>query len=575
MSIDSQSEAFKKYVGMTGSDPNSILRNPNLSKGTAFTEEDRVSLHLRGLLPPAVESIELQVERVVSQFRSKNDALQKYTFLNSLKNRNLTLFYKVLAEHLEEMLPIVYTPTVGQACLEFAYQFRIADGMYFSAMHDKGQIRSMLDNWKVYVTDNQPNEVAIIVVTDGSRILGLGDLGTCGMGIPVGKLSLYIAAGGFNPAATLPVVLDMGCDRKEIRDNRFYLGGRHERVKDDLYHEFWKEFMDSVQEKWPRCVIQFEDISVPRCFDLLEKFRYTHRSFNDDIQGTGVVIAAGVLNALKRAEIPIRDHKIVFFGAGSAGIGVADQIVALLSHTKNTEFRLTEEEARSLFYFVDSKGLVHSKRNDLQSHKIKYARSDITTSVSDLLSIVKSVKATGIIGLSGQSKTFTKEIIKAVSSNTNRPIIFPLSNPTANSECSAEDAFVGSDGRCLFASGSPFPPCLYKGTTYRPNQGNNMYVFPGIGMGVYLSQATVVTDNMLIAASETLAQLTTKENLESGALFPPLKNIRSISAHIAAAVWEQAVEDKVAESLPCAVERLYDYVVSKQYVPEYTDIHLQ
>eukprot|EP01114_Cavostelium_apophysatum_P013495 TRINITY_DN3281_c0_g1_i2.p1 TRINITY_DN3281_c0_g1~~TRINITY_DN3281_c0_g1_i2.p1 ORF type:complete len:559 (-),score=151.85 TRINITY_DN3281_c0_g1_i2:33-1709(-) len=534
-----------------------ILSNRVFNKGTAFTAEERVTLGIRGLLPPTIETIEIQSERVIQQFRSLTRPLEKYIFIQSLKERNETLFYYVLTHHLEEMLPIVYTPTVGDACLNFAHIWRVSEGMYFSDQ-DKGSIRSMMDNWD--------QEVDIIVVTDGSRILGLGDLGANGMGIPIGKLSLYVAAAGFHPSRTLPVLLDTGTNNQTNLTDPLYLGLKHKRLGDDQYYPFVDEFLAAAKDKWPNALLQFEDFSNEHCFELLERYRDKQLCFNDDIQGTGAVVASGFINACKVSGVSIDKQRVVFFGAGSAGIGVADTIVAVMVQKLN----ITKEQARKSFYFVDSKGLVTKNRGDtLASFKVPYARDDFDTQYTNLLDVIKAVKPTGLIGLSGMPQSFTEEIIKELASHSKVPVIFSLSNPTSKAECSAEQAFTWTEGRCIFASGSPFAPTTLNGKTYYAGQGNNMYIFPGLGFGSFLARSKKVSDRMIIAATTTLSDFVTEEELARGQIYPRLNKIREISAIIAAKVIEVAFEEGHAQLTPKPND-LLSFVRQNMFDPVYS-----
>jgi malic enzyme len=433
--------------------------------------------------------------------------------------------------------------------------------MYFSR-NDKGLMRAMLDNWRL-------SDVAIIVVTDGSRILGLGDLGANGMGIPVGKLSLYVAAAGFHPALTLPVMLDFGTNNEALLADDLYIGQRHNRFAKEEYYSLVDEFLMAVKDKWPRCLLQFEDFSNDHCFDLLENYRNKLLCFNDDIQGTGAVVGSGFLNAVKLSGVPIRQHRIVFYGAGSAGVGVAAQIAALLVQ----ETGCTVEEARQQFWFVDSRGLVTSTRGDkLEAHKVDFARKDIPVDgqIKSLIDVIKAVKPTALIGLSGQGGAFTQDILLEHFKHNQHPIVFPLSNPTKNSECTAKDAYTLSEGRALFASGSPFDPVEFNGHTYFPGQGNNMYIFPGLGFGAWLCHAKVVTDEMITAASRTLANCTSSDDLAQGRMYPPISRIRDISAVIAARVIEMAFKQGVAQ-IPKPEDAL-TFVRSNMWWPEYRPI---
>jgi len=540
------------------------LINPpttTIDKGTAFTEEERDALGLRGLLPPIVETLEDQAARALQQFRSQKTTIEKYNFLTVIRYTNEILFYHLLTTNMVEMVPIVYTPTVGQACVEFGQHYKWAEGMYITPK-DKGQIRSILNNWK----RGGEEGVSIIVVTDGSRILGLGDLGAGGLGISIGKLQLYVAGAGFNPENTLPIILDTGTktERYLKNENEHYLGIPQKRLPDPEYYDFVEEFLMAVKDKWPRALLQFEDFSNDHCFSLLEKYQDRLRCFNDDIQGTGAVIAAGFINAVKTSGVSFKDQRIVFLGAGSAGIGVADQIADVMV---TAEEGLTLEEARKRFYFVDSQGLVTTNRGGkLQSHKVPYARTDYEK-VESLLEIVKTVKPTSLIGLSGMGGSFTEEILKEMAAINDRPVIFALSNPTANSECSAAEAYTASAGRAIFASGSPFQPVEIDGKKIVPGQGNNMYIFPGLGFGAWLCQSKKVSSSMITVAAMTLAGLTAPEDLEEGNMYPKLTKIREISAAIATAVIEQAYAEGLA-----TIERPSDilsFVKSKMWHPSY------
>ncbi|KYQ94253.1 NADP-dependent malate dehydrogenase (oxaloacetate-decarboxylating) [Tieghemostelium lacteum] len=537
--------------------PSFILRNPSANKGTGFSQEERNRYALRGLLPPKQESIKEQSARCYQQFISFQNDLDKYIYLNSLRDRNETLFYHLLMNNLELMFPIVYTPTVGEACQKFGNEFRFAQGMYF-ASGDKGHMRSMMDNW---VND----QVDIIVVSDGSRILGLGDLGTNGMGIPVGKLQLYVAGAGFPPERTLPVIIDAGTNTQKYLNDDFYLGEKHPRLPNDQYYPLVDEFLQAAFDKWPNVLVQFEDFSNDHCFHLLDHYRNKYLCFNDDIQGTGSVILSGFINAVRAVQKPLKDHRLVFLGAGSAGIGVADCIMTLFE-----EQGVSKEDARKCFWFVDSKGLITTTRGDeLTPQKKSYAREDHTAEqqLKTLLEVVKEVKPTALIGLSGIGRSFTQEIVEEMAKHVEKPIIFALSNPTNNAECTAEQAYTWTDGRCIFASGSPFKPVEYKGVVHVPGQGNNMYIFPGLGLGSSLCRAKHVTDEMIITAAKTLSTWVPDQEVLQGKIYPGLKNIRAISTQIAIKVIEKAFEQGMAQiERPESIEAL---VKSYQYLPEY------
>jgi len=531
-----------------------LLTDSLLNKGTAFSMEERDKLNIRGLVPPRCVDMETQAHRIMNKYNWKTSPLEKFIYLSSLQDRNENLFYKVLMENLIEMTPIVYTPVVGQACQQFGHIYRRPRGMYFSTA-DRGKFREMMDNWP-------RNNVDIIVVTDGSRILGLGDLGTNGMGIPIGKLSLYIAGAGIYPSRTLPVLLDVGTNNENLLNEPLYLGANHNRLTGDEFYELVDEFVQAAKDRWPMALIQFEDFTNDHAFPLLEKYRDNTLCFNDDIQGTGAVILSGVIGAMRILKNKLAEQKVVFYGAGSAGIGVADMIVAGMMEEGN----LTAEEARKNFWFIDSKGLVTHKRDgDLAEHKIPYARND--EFLPTLLDVVKSVKPTILMGLSGQPQTFTKEIIKEMQKHTERPVIFSLSNPTSKSECTAEQVYKWTNGNAIFVSGSPFDKVEFDGKIYIPGQGNNMYIFPGVGLGASACQATKVTDSMFYAAAKTLAHMVTDSEFETGTVYPDLTKIREISASIASAVCRTAYAEGLAQ-LPIP-DDIMSFIQSKMYHPDY------
>lgn len=534
------------YYGMD------VLHDPNLNKGTAFTEREREVLGLKGLLPPYVATMDEQVERVMAGLRGKSTDLEKHIFLIGLQERNRTLFYRVVIDHLEEIMPLIYTPTVGKACEEYAHIFRRSQGLYITK-NDKGRIREILDNWP-------EDDVRVIVVTDGERILGLGDLGSSGMGIPVGKLSLYTACAGIAPRNTLPITIDVGTNKEQFLNDPLYLGIREPRIRGEAYDELIEEFVEAVKVRFPHTLLQFEDFGNQNAFRLLETYRTQLASFNDDIQGTAAVTVAGVFSALRMTPEPLEEQRYLFLGAGEAGIGIGELLVA---HMVQEGF--DEEDAMSRCWFVDSRGLVVKSRDNLAPHKLPFAHD--AEFVPTLLEAVKMIKPTVLIGVSGQPKTFTKEIVELMAELNPNPIIFALSNPTSKAECTAEECYTWTDGKGIFASGSPFDPVEYKGKRFVPGQANNSYVFPGIGLGVLVSEAEQVTDEMFLAAALKLAYLVEESDLEQGRIFPPLNEIRDISAHIAAEVALTAEKQGLARaSLP---EDLVPYIRSKMYEPVY------
>lgn len=504
-----------------------LLHNPLLNKGTAFTEEERGALGLKGLLPPHVTTLDDQVRRNMENYRLKPNDLEKYVFLVALQDRNETLFYRVIIDHIEEMMPIIYTPTVGMACQAYGHIFRRPRGIFIN-IHDRGRIESLLHNWPT-------RDVGVIVVTDGERILGLGDLGSSGMGIPVGKLTLYSACAGIDPAVTLPISIDVGTNNESLLKDPLYLGVRERRIRGQEYDDLIEEFMTAVQSVFPGALVQFEDFGNQNAFRLLRKYRDRARVFNDDIQGTAAVTLAGVYSALRISKGRLRDQKFVFLGAGEAGIGIGDLIVSAM-----VDRGMSEQEAKERCWFVDSKGLVIKARTDLAEHKLGFAHDH--EPIEDLLKVIKTLRPTVLVGVSGQPNTFTPEMLTAMGEINERPIIFALSNPTSKAECTAEAAYTHTGGRAIFASGSPFDPVKYEDRTIVPGQGNNAYIFPGVGLGILASGAKRVTDEMFFKAARALAQEVNEDDLARGSIYPPLSRIRAVSASIAASVAEVAYE---------------------------------
>jgi malate dehydrogenase (oxaloacetate-decarboxylating)(NADP+) len=503
-----------------------ILNDPRLNKGTAFTPEERDSLGLRGLLPPQFIPIEEQLERVHENYGHKKVDLDKFIYLIGLLDRNETLFYRLLQENLEELMPIVYTPTVGLACQKYSRIFRRPRGLCIT-LKDQGRIDQLLGNWPY-------QDIRITVFTDGERILGLGDLGLNGMGIPVGKLNLYVAAAGIDPAMTLPVVLDVGTDNEELRKDPLYLGLDRPRERGKMYDELIDEFIHAVRKRWPKCILQFEDFGNKNAFRLLEKYRDTAPVLNDDIQGTGAVTLAGLLGALRITKQKISDQRIVFLGAGEAGIGIAEAIMTAL-----TEEGLTDEEAKERFWHVDSKGLVtHARPGELEPHKLLFARQD--PPIDTLGSVVEQVHPTILLGVSGKPGLFNEMIVRSMASNVERPIIFALSNPTSKAECTAEQAYRWTNGRAIYASGSPFDPVTFNGRFFRPGQGNNAYIFPGVGLGAIIAGAARITHSMFNAAAKALACSVSDDLLEEVSVYPRQSEIQKVSMDIAAAVAREA-----------------------------------
>jgi len=533
-----------------------LLHDPVRNKGTAFTDAERDALGLRGLLPPAVLSQKLQVDRVMSSVRSKATDLDRYIALTSLQDRNETLFYRVLIDHLAELMPIAYTPTVGQACQEYAHIFRRPRGMFISA-NDRGTIAELLDHWP-------HRDVRIIVVTDGERILGLGDLGATGMGIPVGKLSLYTACAGIHPTQCLPVTLDVGTENESQLDDPLYIGLTQQRLRGTGYDELVEEFITEASAAFPDAVIQLEDFATRNAFRLLDEYRHRVCTFDDDIQGTAAVALAGLYSAQRITGGTLGDGQFLFFGAGEAGIGIGNLLVAALQ-----DEGLSEEEAIRRCWFLDSRGLVVSSRTDLAPHKQRFAHDH--EHIATLAEAVETLRPTALIGAAGVPAVFTQDIIERMAAINDRPIVFALSNPTSQSECTAEQAYQWSEGRAVFASGSPFDPVEYQGTTFVPGQGNNVYVFPGVGLGVIVSRARHVTDEMFFAASRILANEVSDEDIAMGRVFPPLESVRDVSAAIAAGVAEVALAQGLARETDG--ERFTrDAIRAAMFEPDYAEV---
>jgi malate dehydrogenase (oxaloacetate-decarboxylating)(NADP+) len=529
-----------------------LLRDPGLNKGTAFTEEEREALGLRGLLPPRVYTIDEQVKRILWNLGRKTTDMERYIFLTSLQDRNKTLFYRLLLDNIEDLMPIVYTPTVGQACLEYGQIFRRSRGIFITA-NDKGNVADLLRNWP-------HKDIRIIVVTDGERILGLGDLGADGMGIPVGKLALYTACGGIAPSLTLPITIDVGTENEALLNDPLYIGLRQRRLRGEAFDDLVEEFVIAVQQVYPGAMIQFEDFGNVNAFRLLEKYRDEVCCFNDDIQGTASVTLAGLYSCLRITGGQLKDHKFLLLGAGEAGIGMGNLIVSAL-----VDEGLPEEEACKRCWYVDSKGLVVKSRTDLTKHKRRFAHDH--PPVATFLEAVNALHPTAIIGVSGQAKKFTREVLEAMAECNEHPIVFSLSNPTSKCECTAEEAYTWTDGRAIFASGSPFAPVMVKGKRVVPAQGNNVYIFPGVGLGVIASWARHVTDEMFLVAARTLAQEVSETDLKIGRVYPPLPRIREVSMAIAVAVADVAYQRGLATKP--RPEDLTGYIETLIYEPEY------
>jgi malate dehydrogenase (oxaloacetate-decarboxylating)(NADP+) len=495
-----------------------LLRNPRLNKGTAFTEAERRAWGLEGLLPPAVTSMELQVARRHAEIANLDDNLQKYLVLSDMQARNETLYYAVLMSDPATYMPLVYTPTVGEVCQKFAHIFRTARGMYLP-ISARGRVKELLANWPEH-------DVRFIVVTDGERILGLGDLGAGGMGIPLGKLSLYTACAGVPPRYCLPIVLDVGTNNQTLLDDPLYQGLRQPRVRGEEYLAFVDEFVAAVQQRYPKCCIQWEDFANLNAVPILARYRDKIGTFNDDIQGTAGVALAGIFAALRLTGQKLADQSFLFLGAGSAATGIAE-LISLAMAREGADLA-TARRRNALF---DINGLVVTSRTDLAAFQKPFAQD--RAPVSTFVDAVEALRPTGIIGVSTVPKLFTHEVIQAMARINERPIIFPYSNPTSRSECTAEEAYRWSDGRAVFASGSPFPPVEVTGRRFVPGQGNNVYIFPAMGMAVFATEATRVTEEMFIVAAQAVAGQVTEEDLAMGLIYPPQSHILDASLHVA------------------------------------------
>ena len=528
-----------------------LLRDPLLNKGTAFTEAERDAFGLRGLLPAHVLSMDEQVARFMTNLRGLPNDLEKYVALNSLHDRNEALFFRVVCDNIDEIQPLIYTPTVGLACQRFGLIFQRPRGMFIGA-NDRGRIAELLANW--------PYPAKLIVVTDGERILGLGDLGAHGMGIPVGKLSLYSACAGIHPEYCLPVMLDVGTNNEDFLNDRYYIGLRQKRLSGAAYDEFVDEFITAAREAFPGALIQFEDFANHSAFRLLHKYRDEINVFNDDIQGTAAVALAGLFSALRVNGGKLADQKVLFLGAGEAATGIADLVISAMMAEG-----VSEAEALTRNWLVDSRGLVVKNRAGLTDHKLRYAHDHAP--VGDFLTAIRALRPTAIIGVAAVGGAFTPEVLQTMAEMNERPIVFALSNPTSKAECSAEEAYRHTGGRALFACGSPYDPVRLDGKTFVPRQGNNSYIFPGVGLGAIVSGARLVTDEMFMAAAHTLAYLVDPDDIEQGSLYPALPRIRDVSAHIAAAVAEVAYKRGLA-TVPRPND-LMAFIDSQMYDPHY------
>jgi malate dehydrogenase (oxaloacetate-decarboxylating) len=516
-----------------------LLGDPLLNKGTAFSAAERELFDLEGLLPTEITNRSQQVRRAYEHVKAKGHApIEMYIAMAALQDRNETLFYQVLDEHTEELIPIVYTPTVGSAALSFSHLFRRGRGLWITPDH-RGRIFEILGHAR-------SDEIRLIVVTDNERILGLGDQGAGGMVIPVGKLALYTLAAGIHPAQTLPVSLDVGTDNQDLLDDPLYVGWPHRRLRGTEYESFVDEFVDGVRRRWPGAVLQWEDFKKANAFRLLDRYRASLPSFNDDIQGTGAVTAAGILAACRATGTKLGDHRVLLVGSGAAGVGIARQLADIL-----TREGLDSDDLQRVLFLVDSRGLVIRERPDLEPYKADFAvpATDVAATGSSLEEIVAAVKPTVLVGTTGQPGVFTEQVVGALARHADRPVVLALSNPTSKTEAHPQDVMDWTGGRALIATGSPFDPVTHGGRMVPVPQCNNVYVFPGVGLGTLMSGATSVTDAMFTAAARALAEQVSDEDLEAGFLYPPLDDLRSVSLHVARAVVAAAVADGVARPM--------------------------
>jgi malate dehydrogenase (oxaloacetate-decarboxylating) len=545
-----------------------LLDTPLLNKGTAFTDVERTALGLHGLLPPQVETLDQQVVRAYEAFRRKTDDLERHIYLRALQDRNEVLFYRLLLDHMEEMTPVVYTPVVALGCQEFSHIYRRPRGL-FMPYPLRASLRTLLHH-------RPCPEVDVIVVTDGERILGIGDQGVGGLGIPIGKLSLYTLIGGIRPERTLPIVLDVGTNNVERLHDPEYLGWRHERVTGPEYDSFVDRFVAAVRAELPGVLLQWEDFGTAHARPVLKRYRDQLLTFNDDIQGTGAVVLGTLLSALRVRGTPLADARVVIFGAGGAGIGVADAIQAAMVGEG-----LSDEEARRRFWIVNRGGVLHTERTDLKPEQRVYARpwEEVTAwpridpSRANLLEVVKAARPNVLIGLSTVGGAFDESLVREMVSHAAQPVILPLSNPTAKSEAVPQDLLEWTGGRALIATGSPFPPASYADRTVPVAQCNNVYIFPALGLGAVASRASRVTDGMILTAARTLAELSPSARNPSLPLLPPIAELRSVAVEIAQAVGLEAQRAGVAPRTPPKVLR--ENVVRTQWTPSYPDYEIE
>jgi malate dehydrogenase (oxaloacetate-decarboxylating) len=555
MTTHQKNPLYISYAGPT------LLETPLLNKGSAFTAQEREHFNLMGLLPPRYESIDEQVERAYMQYCSFRTDLNKHIYLRAIHDNNETLFYKLVQSHLTQMMPIIYTPTVGDACEQFSDIYRSSRGLFIS-YEERHNIDDILRN-------ATKNKVKVIVVTDGERILGLGDQGIGGMGIPIGKLSLYTACGGISPAYTLPVMLDVGTNNQKLLDDPMYMGARHKRIGQKEYNEFVDLFVSAIKRRWPHVMLQFEDFAQPNAMPLLERYRDQICCFNDDIQGTASVTVGTLLAACRSKGVKLSQQKVTFVGAGSAGCGIAEQII-----TQMISEGISDQQARSQVFMVDRYGLLTEGMDGLRDFQQKLVQNksaldkwQYSGEFASLLDVMHCGRPDILIGVSGVPGLFTEEVIRAMKKHCSLPIIFPLSNPSRQVEATPEQVISWTDGEVIIATGSPFEPVEYKGKTHKIVQCNNSYIFPGLGLGVVAANINRITDEMLMTASETLAAASPLANKGSGDLLPPLTEIAELSKKIAFNISKIAYEQGLA--LEISDEMLLEKIERNFWQPEY------
>jgi malate dehydrogenase (oxaloacetate-decarboxylating) len=545
------------------SDGYELLHNPMLNKGTAFSPEERRLFNIDGFLPTAVSTIEAQLLRAYENYQTKPSDIERYIFLRSLQDRNEVLFYALLNKHLGEMISIIYTPTVGKACQTYSHIFRWTRGIFLSPEN--------IDRVDAIFSSLPYRNIEVIVVTDSEGILGIGDQGIGGMGIPVGKLSLYVAGAGINPANCLPITLDVGTDNVGLHSDPLYLGMRQRRIRGERYFEFVDQFVQAVKRHFPNVLLQWEDFSKQNAHTLLHQYRDELPSFNDDVQGTGAVVLAGIMGAARITGKRLAEQSYVIHGAGAAGIGVARQILAALVGAG-----LTAEAAGGRIFIIDSRGLLLEGRGDVEEYKQVFCKPQALlrewgwtgAGAPHLLDVVRKARPDVLLGLSGQGGAFTEEVVREMKKGCDRPMIFPLSNPTSNAEAIPEDVYRWTDGTAIVATGSPFPDVNYAGRVFKIGQGNNVFIFPGVGQGALAVKARVVTDEMLTAAAETLAGLVSDFRLNLNCVYPPIEDLHEVSLKVAVAVARTAMEQGVARK-PIMPELLEETVRAKMWTPKY------